>query len=216
VPTPLGIAGLCLALAGLGSACGDGGPPTSAEKGIATVGFTPLEANVSGLALESAGMHIRDILVIGNVPPPPPPRPPPPGPPPSGRPPPPPLPDIDLDVLSSGGSVTLSWLPQGLYSRVAFIFERVSLRGTWKGTPFSVSLANVMGQQVGLRASTPQELGPGQDVSFDVTVDPKLWFENGLLDAATPSGGQILLDDQNSGALVEALKARIVASFSLR
>ena len=189
---------------GLGG-CGPEGSASS-EDGVATVEFAALPLSVSGLALSVATMHLDEILLIGNVPPPPPPP---------GRPPPPPLPSVDLDALAGRDSVSFSWLPQGLYSRVAFFCERIAIRGTWRGTPVSISIANVMGRPVGLRASMPQELGPGHDVKFDVAVDPTTWFDNELLDDATVYDGAILIDDLHNAPLAGTLGNRIGASFSL-
>jgi hypothetical protein len=123
---------------------------------------------------------------------------------------------VDLDALStSSASATIDYLPQGLYSRVRFLIGRTSIDGTWRGTPLHISLAP-FGTLVDIRASTPQELGLGQDAAFQVSVDPNIWFPPYLLDGATlDDRGQIVCDDVTNVQAGSTLTQAIASSFSL-
>jgi hypothetical protein len=195
------------------AACGQEDAPASLERGTITVRFSPKPFAVSGLTVVNARMRIGDVLVLGNVPPPPPP--PRDRPPPDGLPPPPPS-RFELDALSEGTEISFYRFPQGLYSRVLFLFDRVSLEGTWNGTPFRASLVNFMPLGVDLRSPAPQELGPGLDAAFAVSVDPAAWFANRLLDYAMIVDGQILCDEQHNGPMANMLTQRIATSFALQ
>jgi hypothetical protein len=188
------------------------------EPGVATVAFRPQPFNLPSMSLDTAELTLRSVRVLGNALPPPPQG----QPPPPGLPPPPPpdggfhtSPDIDLDVLSTGSTATLSRLPQGLYSRVRFSIDGIAMKGRWYGTPFEVTLAPFMNADVDLRASTPQELGLGSNIAFDVTVDPEVWFSTGVFENATLTNGEIVCNDQINTAVGGILTDHIVSSFSL-
>ncbi len=201
-----------MATSALGTCSGED-EPTVPSPGSVTVRFAPRPFDTAGLTVQTARLHIRDLLVIGNVPPPPPrPFPPPPG---SGPPPPPPNTRFDLDVLSPPRGVSFDFYPQGLYSRVLFAFDRVTIDGTWNRTPFRVAVGAFMGVRVDLRSATPQELGPGKDTAFEISLDPSAWFASRILDYAMVTNGEILCDDQHNLPLAAALNDRIATSFAL-
>jgi hypothetical protein len=208
--------GLALLACGL-VACADGGAdgPTP---GVATVGFVPRPLVLPNINLSRATARLDRLQIIGNVPPPPPP-----GslPPPDSRPPPdgyhPPEATVNLDALASTPSTgSIENLPQGLYSRMRFMIGRVSLEGRARGAPFQVSLAP-FGAIVDIRAPVPQELGLGQDVAFDVTVDPNLWFPPYVFEGGTvDSRGVIICDDVSNTQIGSALIQSMLWSFSLQ
>jgi hypothetical protein len=186
---------------------------TVPSPGTVTVRFATRPFDTAGLTVATARLRIRDLLVIGNVPPPPPPPfPPPPG---SAPPPPPPNTRFDFDVLSAGRGVSFDFYPQGLYSRVLFAFDRVTIEGTWNRTPFRVAIGAFMGVRVDLRSATPQELGPGKDTAFEISMDPGTWFASRILDSAMIANGEIVCDEQHNAALAAALNDRIAGSFVL-
>jgi hypothetical protein len=72
-----------------------------------------------------------------------------------------------------------------------------------------------MNADVDLRASTPQELGLGSNIAFEVTVDPESWFSNRVFENATLTNGEIVCNDQVNTALGGTLTDHILHSFSL-
>ena len=208
------ICGLALLAGGL-TACSDGGN-TGPAPGVATVGFVAKPVIVPYINLVRAKARLDRLQIIGNVPPPPN------GgsqPPPGSRPPPdgdhPPEATVDLDALATtASSASIANLPQGLYSRMRFIVGRVSLEGRARGTPFQVSLAP-FGAIVDIRTSMPQELGLDQDISFEVAVDPNIWFPPYLFDGATlDSRGEIIVDDVSNPQIGSTLVQSMLWSFS--
>jgi len=204
---------VALVAVGLMAAC-DGTHPTDVPQPVLTITFTGRPIDVAGLTLTTATIHLEHIRALGDAPPP--------GPPPGSH------PDkqvdnIDLDLLggAASNSVSLS-LPQGLYSRVQFNFEKVSLVGTWQGTPLQVDLVPFQGPRVDLRATAGQELRSGQDGTFAIVVNPNDWFAAAILDSAMtsvdPSGGgnRIVCDAQNNTAVGVELTDRIGKSFVLQ
>jgi hypothetical protein len=211
VATTRGVFGLALVACGL-AACSDAAPSGPAP-GVATVGFAPRPLALPYTTLSRARVQLDRVLVIGNIPPPPPGTPPPPNRPPPDR---PPLPNVDLDALSAGGaSASIHYLPQGLYSRVRFTIGRISLEGRARGTVFHVSLAP-FGVIVDVLASMPQELGLDQDVNFEVSVDPNLWFPPYLFDGAMRDNrDEIVADEVSNPQIAAALIPAMTASFWL-
>lgn len=208
-----GLVALALALGCL-LGCSDGGANGPAP-GVATIGFVPKALTNPYISLQRAQVRLDRLQLIGNVPPPPsssqPPsdnnHPPPQNPPPQNS-------GVDLD-LSTGSSATMEHLQQGLYSRVRFMLGRISLDGMARGTVFHVSLAP-FGATVDVRASQPQELGLDQDVSFQISVDPNIWFPPYLFDGAMlDDRGQIVSDDVSNPQIGSTLIQTIAASFSL-
>jgi hypothetical protein len=184
------------------AAAGCGPPDHPPQAGQLSVTFTPRPPALANLMLASGALSLDHILVLGDAPPPMHP---------------PMMPPLDLDVLGSGASITLTMLPPGVYSRVQLSFEDVLIQGTWRGTPFQVRIAAFRPAPVDMRSPTGKELAHGQDVAFAVTIDANAWFAGGLLDSATPSpGNQILIDDQNNVMIASALMMRIAQSFSLQ
>ncbi len=215
------ISGICgLAFLALGpAACSDNGAGGPAS-GVATIGFAPKALNLPPyISLTSAKATLDHLQLIGNVPPPPPPGS---QPPPGGHPPPPdgsrpPMVSVDLDALSTAvpSSAMIQDLPQGLYSRVRFNIGRINLLGTARGTVFHVSL-KPFGTVVDVRASTPQELGLDKDVSFQVAVDPNIWFPPYLFDGAMlDDRGEIVCDDVSNVQIGATLTQAVGSSFSL-
>ena len=171
-----------------------------------TISIAPVPADVPGLALTVAKMRLEHLAAFGNTPPsrhgeggmgPD---------------------DLNLDAL--GGPVSLALpLSQGIYSRVEFEFQDVTIEGTWRGTPFRARLAGFAGRKVDLPA-TPQELRSDlPPVTFALSVDVGSWFtgtDGPLLDAATASNGEIVCDDQSNTAISVALTDGVARSFSVR
>jgi hypothetical protein len=92
---------------------------------------------------------------------------------------------------------------------------RVSLEGRARGTPFQVSLAP-FGAIVDIRTSMPQELGLDKDISFEVSVDPNIWFPPYLFDGATlDSRGAIVCDDVSNPQIGMTIVQSMLWSFSL-
>jgi hypothetical protein len=198
---------LFAAVAAWASACGSPLTPPAANPPL-TVNFVPLPLTAGGpLTMTIATMHLEHIRAIGNTPPPPPP----PGEAPEQ------LDKLDLDALSSGGSVTLN-PPMGLYSRIQFFFSHVTLAGQWNGTPLTAQLDSFMGTRVDLRAAMELEVELGADTmgAFTVTVDPNRWFTDQMLQAATLDGGAIAFDDQHNVALAEQLTSQIKLAFAVQ
>ena len=210
----LGFCGLALAC-GL-VACSDG-ETSGPTPGIATVGFVAKPVVLPNINLSRANARLDRLQIIGNVPPPPPPGS---QPPPGGRPPPdgyhPPEATVDLNALASTPSTgSIENLPQGLYSRMRFMVGWVYLEGRVRGTPFQVSLAP-FGAIVDIRASVPQELSLDQDIAFEVSVDPNLWFPPYLFDGATvDSRGVIIGDDVSNPQIGATLVQAMLRSFAL-
>jgi len=209
------IRGLALLACGL-VACADGETNRPAP-GVATVGFVAKPVFLPNISLSRAKARLDRLQIIGNVPPPPPPGS---QPPPGDRPPRdgfhPPEATVDLDALASTPSEgSIENLPQGLYSRMRFMVGWISLEGRVRGTPFHVSLAP-FGASVDIRASVAQELGLDQDIAFEVSVDPNLWFPPYLFDGATlDSRGEIICDDVSNTQIGSTLIQSMLWSFAL-
>ena len=72
------------------------------------------------------------------------------------------------------------------------------------------------GAVVDIRASVAQELGLDQDIAFEVSVDPNLWFPPYLFDGATlDNRGEIICDDVSNTQIGSALIQSMLWSFSL-
>jgi hypothetical protein len=187
--------------AGFLAGCGGivGGPPPPHD-GTLTLSFTPSAASVSQLTLASAGVHLEGISVIGDVAP-------------DGR---SMISDLQIDALSTTGtSVKLPTIPQGVYSRVRFKVEHTSVQGTWRGMPLSMSLESDDGTPVDLSSSAAVDVAPGHNGTFSVTLDVASWFAGQLLDGATAVSGQITVDNANNATIGSQLKSRVAASFAL-
>jgi hypothetical protein len=208
-----GVCGLAFAALAFG-ACSDNGGGGPAP-GVATVSFAPQALTVPYVNLTRARVQLDRLQVVGNTfPPPSSSQPPPDHPPPDDQP--PQFTGVSLDALSPTTSTTIDSLPQGLYSRVRFLVGRVSIDGTWRGTPFHVSLAP-FGATVDIRAPAPQELGLDQDAAFQVSVALDLWFPPYLFDnAALDDRGQIICDDVSNPQMSGPITQWIAASFALR
>src|SRR5439155_3826993 len=173
------------------------------KPGLLTVTFVPTAPATPDLVLSSGTLRLDHILVIGDAPPP------------MHM---PPMQAVNLDVLSSGGSLTFTMLPPGVYSRVQLVFENVMLQGTWRGMPFQARLAVFRPMPVDLRSPTGKELGHDMDVTFTVGVDAGSWFAGNVLDGASPppGGGTTLIDEQNNFGVTMELTTRVGRSFSLQ
>ena len=193
--TRLAAAASLTALTGCGNPGGSNGP----QPGTLTVDVKPAASAVAGLTLTSGKMEIEGLTVYGDVTP-------------DGR---SMVQEFSLDLVSPGATFSLSMLPQGVYSRVRFAVDGVSVAGTWKTTPFTVALEGGDNNVIDLR-SNGVEVGPGQNVGLSVGVDPGSWFANNLLDGATVSSQQIVVNSLSNGAVGAQLLARIPASFTLQ
>jgi hypothetical protein len=196
-------------------ACSDEPDLPPLAPGIATVGFLSVPIAVPELTLSVAAMHLGHIAVLGNAPPPPG------GPAPlhGPRPPDASAAELEFDALSSGNSVIFSSLPQGLYSRVEFFASKIAVAGSWRGRPMRALVVLVMHKRIDLRAATPRELGPDQNVTLTVAADPNIWFADNLLDAvltATPANADLVVTDQENPDVATELVSRIARSFQLR
>ena len=185
------------ALAGCGGT--PGGPPPPSD-GTLTLSFAPASAQVSSLTLASAGVQLEGITIIGDVAP-------------DGR---SMISELQIDALSTGSSVKLGAIPQGVYSRVRFNLEHVAVQGSWRGAPLQVQLESDNGTPVDLSSSSGVDVAPGHDGTFAVTLDVGSWFAGQLLDGATQSQGQIVIDAANNTTVAAQLKSRVAASFTLK
>jgi hypothetical protein len=183
------------------SACGPPPPPPPPPPGTLTVQLTPLPVSVPQLTLSTVTMHITDIAAIGDRPPP-------------GAPPPPPI-EVQLDALSTAGASVALTVPPGLYSRVLLVVESVTVHGSWRGTPLTAQLGMFGGGLVDLRSTTGVEVGAGENGAFMITVDPGVWFANGVLDSAMVTNNMIVCDQQNNPNIAAQLISRVTMSFSL-
>jgi hypothetical protein len=175
-----------------------GAPPP--PDGVLTLSIAASASPAEPLQLTSASLGIERLTVLGDVAP-------------DAR---AMVAEAHIDLLSTGKTLTFMMLPQGLYSRVQFRFEELSLQGSWRGTPLSVHLDSDNGELVDLRSAAGVEVTPGHDGSFAVTVDDNSWFAGDLLDSATQAQGQILVDALDNTAVGSQLFARVPASFSLQ
>jgi hypothetical protein len=182
-------------LAGCGGHIGGNTPPN----GTLTLSFTPTQTSVTSLTLSSASVHIEEISVIGDV-----------APDPRSM-----ISDLQIDALSTGTSVKLATIPQGLYSRVHFGVEHTAISGSWRGVPLTVSLSSDDGTPVDLSSSAGVDVAPGHDGTFAVTLDVASWFANSILDGATAVGGQITIDRTNNPTVAAQLSSLVAASFAL-
>jgi hypothetical protein len=188
-----------LALIALSIGCAP--PPPNLPPGKAMVQFMPASLAVENLTLTSAVMHLHDIRIIGDIAPPPTELIP------NG--------ELNLDVLSSGASLSFTGMPQGVYSRLQLAFDNVVIAGAWRNTSFMAHIAQFGGPRVDLRSADGRELGPGQDIVFVVPVDVPSWFANDLLDGASPMSGQIVCDDLNNPDITLEILTRVGQSFGL-
>jgi hypothetical protein len=181
------------------SACGP--PDMHPPPGTLTVAFKPTPPSVANLTLSSVTLVVDRIMPIGNAPPP--------GPPPPTR--------LTIDALSTtGASLDFDHLPQGVYSRVQFSVDGVTVHGSWRGTPLTAMVGMFGGNQIDLRSSTGREIGPGLDATLSVAVDVSSWFAGDVLDGATSSGGQIVCDMQNNPMVTGQLSMLVNSSFTLQ
>lgn len=191
---------IILALAGALAGCGGnpgGNPPPDA--GTLTLTVTPTSPATAPLTLQQARLELDNVSLVGDVAP-------------VSM-----LSDVSIDLLSSGMTLPFTMLPQGLYSRVRFTVDTVSMQGTWRGVPLTIHLESGDGSQstvIDLRSSTGVEVAPGHDATIAVGIDAASWLAGGLLDSATQSSGQIVLDSSNNVALGQQLLSRLAPSFS--
>ena len=183
------------ALTGCGNSPGGSGPPA----GTLTVDVAPMTSAVNGLVLSAGKVEIEGLTVLGDVAP-------------DGR---SMIREFSLDLMSPGSSFSLSMLPQGVYSRVRFNVDNVSVAGTWKSTPFTIALDGGDNTIVDLR-SNGVEVTPGHDGALSVSVDPGSWFAGDLLDSAAVSQSQIVVNLTTNTAVGAQLLARVPGSFTLQ
>ena len=184
------------ALAGCGGASGEPPPPS---EGVLTLSFAPTPPAASPLTLAAAAVQLEGITVIGDVEP-------------DGR---SMISELQIDALSTGTSVKLGAIPQGVYSRVRFNLHHVSVQGSWRGLPLQVQLERDNGTPVDLSSSEGVDVAPGHDGMFAVTFDVGGWFAGQVLDGATQVQGRIVVDAANNTTVGAQLESRIAASFAL-
>jgi hypothetical protein len=200
---------LCLFLGALVlsvAGCEDGGH-IRVPIGTATVEATSKAFTATDPIITSATMILGPLGIYGDVPP---------------SPPGPSAAFIQLSdtpvsataILGPAESVQLEGPEPGLYSGVQLDFHQVTLTGTWRGTQLMLH-PDRHGPPINLRASTVQELGPEENVTFIVTIDPNTWFTDDLLDSAMIVDGMIVCDDDNNPTVAAQLAANIQAGLSL-
>jgi hypothetical protein len=182
------------------AACG--GPTTPAPNpGVLTMTLTPATLSVTGLQTTTAKVPLMNVTVLGDVAP-------------DGR---SMIAELDLDALAGAKEYSFSTLPQGVYSVISFTFGASQFEGTWRGMPLHIQLeAEDHPVPTQLRSQSGQEIGPGMDAAFAISVDTGSWFAGNLLDQAVPVGGAITIDDHTNDLVGEALAQRIATSFSLQ
>lgn len=195
-----GWVGALLVAAALLSGCGQSPGMQPPAGGVLTLNLTPSAISVSGLSLQSAKVQIEGLTVIGDIT--------------AARANPS---ELSLDLLGAMRSFTFDTLPQGVYSRVDFRVDSLAAQGTWRGVPLQVQLETPDGAPatVDLRSSSGMELGAGHDVVFTVTVDGGSWFAGNLLDSATQTSSQIVVDQYNNTSIGSQILTSALASFTL-
>ena len=183
---------------------GCGGPPTNPPptNGALTLSVTASPTAVPGLVVSSGGMQIDGLTVLGDVAP-------------DSR---STVREFSLDLTSTkGAAFTLSMLPQGVYSRVRLAVGHVDLQGSWRGIPLHLQFETEddNGAWVDLRAADSVELAPGVNAGFALSVDHGAWFAGNLLDSATITQSQILVDYANNASLTAQIVSRLPGSFAL-
>lgn len=195
-----GFVGALLVAAALLSGCGQSAGMQPPAGGVLTLDLTPSPISVSGLSLQSAKVQIEGLTVIGDIT--------------SARANPS---ELSLDLLGAMSSVTFDMLPQGVYSRVDFRVDSLEAQGTWRGVQLQVQVETPDGAPatVDLRSSSGMELGAGHDVTFTVTVDGGSWFAGNILDSATQTSSQIVVDQYNNTSIGSQILMSALASFTL-
>lgn len=195
-----GRVGALLVAAALVPACGQSPVTQPPPNGVLTLDLAPAPPSVAALSLQSATVLIDDLTVIGDIT--------------SARADPP---EVGLDLFGATRSLSFALLPQGVYSRVDFHVDRLQAQGTWRGVPLQIQLETPEGapSTVDLRSSSGDELGPGRNVTFTVSIDGSSWFAGNLLDSAAQSSSQIVVDASNNTDLGSQLLSRALASFTL-
>ena len=196
-----GCVGALLVAAALASGCGQSPGTQPPMGGVLTLNLAPSAPSGSELSLQAAKLEIEGLTVIGDIT--------------SARANPS---ELALDLLAATRSFTFDMLPQGVYSRVDFHVDSLHAQGTWRGVPLQIEIDGADGAAatVDLRSSSGAELGAGHDVTFTVSVDGSSWFAGDLLDSATQSSSQIVVDANNNTALGAQIFSRVLASFTLQ
>ncbi len=194
-----GSVGALLVAAALAGGCGQSPGMQPPAGGVLTLNLTPAAISVADLSLQSAKVQIEGLTIIGDIT--------------SARANPS---EVDLDLLGATRSFTFDMLPQGVYSRVDFHVDTIAAQGTWRGVPLQVQLETADGTPAtDLRSSSGMELGAGHDVTFTVSADGGSWFAGNILDSATQTSSQIVVDQANNTSIGSQLLSRALASFTL-
>jgi hypothetical protein len=117
-------------------------------------------------------------------------------------------------VSTTTQNVTLTGLPQGVYSRVILGVEGMSFTGSYNGTPVQAHF-EIEGARPALTASPAPDLLPGKMVTLPVTVDENAWFSGVSLDQATVTNGTILIDLNDNLPIAQMITAALASSFSI-
>jgi hypothetical protein len=184
-------------IAWVGCDPGVGNPPPPAS-GTLTLTLAASPPALTGLTVTGGGLELEHIAVIGDVAP---------------------------DPRSMLGETKAEWtkerelpfkeLPQGLYSRVRFDAEKLSLDGTWQGTPLKIR-CELHDLRVDLRSPSGREISPGHDARFRVGIDATHWLDGVDLSSAQLVEGQIRIDEANNAALRAQISAAVsTAAFQL-
>lgn len=198
-PRPIALACLCAVTALAGVACGPPGGTQPPKPGALTLTLHPTVPSSSGLVVKGGALRVEQLSVFGDV-----------APDPRGM-----VSDASVPWLS-GLQLTFSELPPGLYSRVRFVVDEITLEGTWAGAPLKLKLELDGALRVDLRSPTGVELAPGHDAALTVSIAAGGWLDGVALDAAEREGGEIRLDDNHNLGLLDDIAAHVGASsFSL-
>lgn len=181
-------------------ALGCGPPPVTMTPapGALKVTLVPRAPKVSDLSFEAGAVRLTGLTVLGDVAP-------------DGR---AMVPELALDLRGPGKSVTLPRLPQGLYSRVRFKVQRLTVKGEYDGDDLSLELSRV-DMAVDLRAISGEEIAPGVDGEFQIVLDASAWFAGVDLSEAKRYDGEIEIDDEHNRDLAEEIRTRIPGAFHL-
>ncbi|HEX4458098.1 MAG TPA: hypothetical protein VIA18_09010 [Polyangia bacterium] len=187
---------IVLVLAGCG-----GAPQQATSNDTLTLDFAPVALSVADLTVDSAVLSLTDITVVGDTASA------------TGT------DDSTITVdVKTGATVgaALMMLPPGVYSRVQLDVQNLTMTGSWRAMPVSITVGAFGGGMVSLRSATGQDVGTSSDSSFAISVDPNQWFANDILDTATVTDGAIVCNTMMNPDLAGMLIGRIASSFSIR
>jgi hypothetical protein len=192
---------VCLLAAGCHGSSGPAAPPSPPSLALELALAAPAAA-VGDLEIAAAGLHVQSLTAVSDR---------------SAD-------DArarldDLEVAMGGSIDALLSPPPGLYSRVNAVLDGadgigVDLAGAWGGKSLHVQLAP--GPFV-VACASPARLDPGQRVQLRLRSDPGRWLDHVDLSQAVSDADDdgILISDDDNRPLAAAVRANVVASFTL-